>query len=169
MVILDIREKEEFESEHIPGSICCPMSQLDTLAPGILKNIEDKEIVVMCRSGNRARLAVHELKKTGLKHNFTVYEGGIIKWRAEKKEVTGNKAGFPILRQVQIFASTMIFLAFFGSFYIHQSFIYLALFVGFGLGLSGWTGVCPAAFIIQKMPWNNKKADECSSDKSCCF
>ena len=41
MVILDVREKEEFEAEHIPESISCPLSQFDMLVPGILKNTKD--------------------------------------------------------------------------------------------------------------------------------
>ena len=41
MVILDVREKEEFEAEHIPDSLFCPLSQLELFAPGLLKNIKD--------------------------------------------------------------------------------------------------------------------------------
>jgi rhodanese-related sulfurtransferase len=167
MLILDVREKEEFEAEHIPGSISCPMSQLDLVAPGILKNITQNEVIVMCRTGNRARLAIGELQKFGVPHQFSCYEGGILKWKGEGREVAGTGGIFPIMRQVQILASTMIFLAFILSSIGNPHFIYLALFVGFGLGLAGWTGFCPAAFIIQRMPWNRKQKSPADSNTCC--
>lgn len=171
MVILDIREKEEFEAEYIPESICCPLSQFDLLAPGILKNIKDSEITLMCRTGGRAKMAFNELKKFDVnQHTFSVYEGGIIKWKAEGKDVAGKGSIFPIMRQVQIVASIMIFIAFLAAQFISHEFIYLALLVGFGLALAGFTGFCPMVFLLQKMPWNNKKVKNCSinSKTNCC-
>lgn len=170
MVILDVREKEEFEAEHIPESICCPLSQFDLLAPGIMKNIKDSQVVIMCRSGNRAKMALNELKKYDLnQHSFSVYDGGILKWKAEGKDVKGKGTVFPIMRQVQIIASSMIFLAFIGFKFWNPDAIYLALFVGFGLAMAGYIGFCPMVFILQKMPWNNKKMSDCSiTSKNCC-
>jgi rhodanese-related sulfurtransferase len=164
MVILDVRENEEFEAEHVPDSICCPLSQFDLMAPGILKNIKDSDVVIMCRSGNRAKMALTELKKFDVdQHKFSVYDGGIIQWKAEGKDVKGKGAVFPVMRQVQIVASSMIFIAFLGSRFIAHDFVYLALFVGFGLALAGYTGICPMVMILQKMPWNNKKNINCCS------
>ncbi len=173
MVILDVREKNEFEAEHIPDSICCPLSEFDLVAPGILKGLNGQEVVVMCRSGNRAKIALNEIKKLDVNHNqFTCYEGGILKWKSEGKALRGKGSIFPIMRQVQIVASSMIFLGFLGFHYVSPNFVYLALFVGGGLALAGWTGHCPMVFMLQKMPWNNKKMTEscCSNDnqKSCC-
>ena len=171
MIILDVREKEEFEAEHIPDSISCPLSQFDMLAPGILKNIKDSDISIMCRTGNRAKIALDELKKLDLaRHNISPYEGGIIKWKNEGKPVKGVGSIFPIMRQVQIVASSMIFMAFLGSIFIAPPFVYLALFVGFGLALAGYTGFCPMVKILQLMPWNKKMAacDSKDSKPSCC-
>ncbi len=171
MIILDVREKEEFEAEYIPESICCPLSQFDLMAPGILKNIKDSDILIMCRSGNRAKMALNELKKFDVvQHKFTVYDGGILKWKNEGKEIAGKGSFFPIMRQVQIVASSMIFIAFLGSKFIAHDFVYLALFVGFGLALAGYTGFCPMVFILQKMPWNIKKVvgRKMANKPSCC-
>lgn len=170
MIILDVREKEEFEAEHVPESISCPLSQFDVLIGGLLKNLKNEEVVIMCRSGNRAKMAMNELKKFNSNHLiFSVYEGGIIKWKAEGRTVQGKGAVFPILRQMQIVASMMVFAAFLGAHFIAPGFIYLALMVGFGLALAGFTGFCPMVFLLQKMPWNCKKTGECSTKKtSCC-
>jgi rhodanese-related sulfurtransferase len=167
MLILDVREREEYEAEHIPGSILCPMSQLDILAPGILKNINADEIVVMCRSGNRAKISIGEFRKLGFNLNFTTYEGGILKWKQEGKEVIGSGGVFPVMRQVQILASTLIFFGFALAQFINFNFVYLALFVGFGLAMAGWTGFCPAAKMLQMMPWN-KNHQRPVTDNNCC-
>ena len=112
----------------------------------------------MCRSGNRAKMALNELKKFNVDHHkFTVYEGGIIQWKGEGKQVKGKGSVFPVMRQVQIVASSLIFLAFLGSRFIAHDFVYLALFVGFGLATAGYTGFCPMVHILQMMPWNKKK------------
>lgn len=166
MIILDVREKEEFEAEHIPESISLPLSQFDMLAPGIVKNLKGSEVTVMCRSGNRSRMALDNLKKLDFEqHKFTSYEGGIVRWKSEGKPVQGQGASFPIMRQFQIVVSTLIFLAFLGAHFIHPSFIYLALFVGLGLALAGYTGFCPMMSVLYKMPWNNRKKTVTSS---CC-
>ncbi len=172
MVILDVREKNEYEAEHIPDSICCPLSEFDLVAPGILKNMKDSEVVVMCRSGKRAEIALNEIKKLDVNHNrFSSYEGGIIKWKKEGKALRGKGSIFPIMRQLQIAASSMIFLAFLGATFIHPHIVYLALFVGFGLALAGYTGICPLVSMLQKMPWNSKKMAESRNDNAknnCC-
>jgi rhodanese-related sulfurtransferase len=170
MVILDVREKEEFAAEFIPESICCPLSQFDLMAPGILKNIKDSEIIIMCRTGNRAKMALNELKKFDFnQHKFSVFNGGIIEWKAQGKNVEGNGSVFPIMRQVQIVASSMIIVAFAASKFLSHDFVYLALFVGFGLALAGYTGFCPMVAILQKMPWNNKKiANGSTNNTNCC-
>lgn len=170
MIILDVREKEEFEAEHIPESIMCPLSQFDLQAPGILKNLKnEEEIIVMCRTGNRAKMAINELQKHDISHlRFTTYEGGLQKWKSEGKPLKGKGSVFPIMRQVQIVASSMIFLAFIAATFISTGFIYLALFVGFGLALAGYTGFCPMVYILQKMPWNNKRMVPCTVTKNDC-
>jgi rhodanese-related sulfurtransferase len=173
MIIVDVREKEEFESERIPDSICLPLSQIDLLAPGLLKSLSESKIVVMCKSGKRSALALNDLKKhSSDKHQFSVYEGGIDQWKKDGKNVVGKSFALPIMRQVQIVASSMIFAAFLAAHFIHPNFVFLALFVGFGLALAGYTGICPMAFLLQKLPWN-KASSNCSptldnNKNSCC-
>jgi rhodanese-related sulfurtransferase len=170
MIILDVRERDEFEAEHIPESIFCPLSQFDLLAPGILKNLKNEEVTIMCRTGNRAKMAMNELKKHKVDHlSFAVFEGGIQKWKTEGKTLQGKGSSVPLMRQVQMIASTLIFLAFLGYHFFAPGFIYLALFVGLGLGLSGFIGVCPMISFLQKMPWNNKSRTSSSANQnSCC-
>ncbi|HAZ14898.1 MAG: hypothetical protein A2X86_21210 [Bdellovibrionales bacterium GWA2_49_15] len=171
MIILDVREKEEFEAERIPEAIFCPLSQIDLLAPGILQNLKDNDVMVICRSGKRSQLALPILEKyNSLKLTLSSYEGGMIRWKEQNKPVIGEKSIFPIMRQVHLVAAGMVFFAFLGAHFINASFIYLALLVGVGLSISGVTGHCPMVFLLQKMPWN--QAPSCCSSEaktgSCC-
>ncbi len=63
-----------------------------------------------------------------------------------------------VLRQVHLVAASMVFFAFFGAHFIHPNLIYLALLVGVGLTISGSTGVCPMALLLERLPWNKGKS-----------
>lgn len=72
------------------------------------------------------------------------------------KKKKGNEVTLPIMRQVHIVASSIVFLAFLSAYFVHPDLVYFALMVGFGLALSGYTGYCPMVYLLQKMPWNKK-------------
>jgi len=46
-VLLDIRGREAFEQGHIPGSLCLPLAEIESLAPQLPK---DAELVTYCWS-----------------------------------------------------------------------------------------------------------------------
>jgi hypothetical protein len=73
----------------------------------------------------------------------------------------------PVMRQAHMIASVMVFGAFILSHYVHPNFIYLALMVGVGTGLSGFTGFCPMVAILEKLPWNKNIKNE-NGGTSCC-
>lgn len=164
MVILDVREKDEFTTEHIPGSILCPMSEVPVLAPGILNNIQADDVVVMCRSGRRAGLVLKDLQglaKPGCR--VSVYDGGILKWKSEGKPVvTQGRGRLPIMRQVQAIAGGLVLLGVLGSIFVNPALIWISAFVGAGLMVAGLTGFCGMAILLQKMPWNcNQEGGSC--------
>lgn len=49
--MLDVREPDEWNAGHIPGAVLVPLGDLPTRLNEVPK---DKEIVVVCRSGNRS-------------------------------------------------------------------------------------------------------------------
>ena len=80
IIILDVREQEEFDSGHIKDAILIPLNQIFDLAP---LEIPDKEIpiLVYCRSGRRSLEAAEKLVQLGY---IRVYEfGGILDWPYE--------------------------------------------------------------------------------------
>ena len=79
--IIDVREPEEFQSEHIVGAINLPLSRLDLLASGVA-GAPHQPLVLVCRSGNRSRSACEYL--TALGHSdLANLQGGTMTWAVE--------------------------------------------------------------------------------------
>ena len=72
LLLLDIREPYEFERLHIKGSISVPRGILesacdygyDETVPELVK-AREKDIIVICRSGNRSVLATYTMQLMG--------------------------------------------------------------------------------------------------------
>lgn len=79
LVLLDVREPEEYELCHIEGSRLIPMSEimhhLDTLEP-------NAEIVVICHHGIRSLQAARMLANYGYER-ISNLKGGIDAWSVE--------------------------------------------------------------------------------------
>ena len=78
VVLIDVREQDEWDAGHIAGATLIPSSQLQSRWQEIPT---DKTVIVYCRSGNRSNVATDFLKQQGLTnvHNMT---GGVIAWEA---------------------------------------------------------------------------------------
>ena len=77
--ILDVREPSEWTQVHIPGATLIPLGQL----PNRLNEVpNDREVVVVCHSGNRSATGRDIL----LKANFskvTSMAGGMTQWQTQ--------------------------------------------------------------------------------------
>ena len=81
VIILDVREQDEFDAGHIPGAVLLPVGSItkDTAAAVIPET--DSVVLVYCRSGNRSKTASKALADLGYTN---VYEfGGINTWPYE--------------------------------------------------------------------------------------
>lgn len=72
LVILDVRETEEFSEKHIPGAVLIPLGQLDERCNEL---DVDEQIYCICHSGARSNEACHILKRHGFKHVYNVVPG----------------------------------------------------------------------------------------------
>ena len=80
VIILDVREQEEFEDGHIQGATLIPVGQIFDLAPIELPD-KNVPVLVYCRSGRRSLEAAGKLVELGYSR---VYEmGGILDWPYE--------------------------------------------------------------------------------------
>lgn len=65
MVIIDVREEDEYRGGHVEGAINVPLSVLST-GRGMPEDVAmSDEIVVYCRSGNRSGMAMQLLRQLG--------------------------------------------------------------------------------------------------------
>lgn len=76
--ILDVRQPDEWADYHVPGSTLIPLDQLEARVREVPK---DREVVVVCRSGNRSATGRDILKKAGYTQ-VTSLAGGLSQWKA---------------------------------------------------------------------------------------
>ena len=81
--VLDVRSQAEWDEFHLKGSTLIP---LEELSDRVAELPQDEEIVVVCRSGRRSRLAAATLMEAGFT-NVVSMEGGLQDWR---------DAGYPV-------------------------------------------------------------------------
>lgn len=77
--MLDVREPSEWNEFHMPGATLIPLGQLASRVNELPK---DKEIVVVCRSGNRSATGRDILKQAGFT-SVTSMAGGMNDWRSK--------------------------------------------------------------------------------------
>jgi rhodanese-related sulfurtransferase len=76
--ILDVRQPDEWNEYHVPGSTLIPLGELDARVKELPR---DKPIVVVCRSGNRSATGRDILLKAGFPQ-VTSLAGGLSQWKA---------------------------------------------------------------------------------------
>lgn len=97
LLLVDIREIDEFDSAYIKGSLhvprgileaACDWDYSDTI-PNLV-NARERNVVVICRSGNRSALAAFTLQLMGYKQ-VTSLQTGVKGW---------NDSDLPLLNKV---------------------------------------------------------------------
>lgn len=82
-VLLDVRTQEEWDEYHPANALHIPLDQLEARAGELPP---DKQIVVICRSGNRSQTGRDILLKAGFQR-VTSVRGGLLAW---------SQAGYPV-------------------------------------------------------------------------
>lgn len=77
--VLDVRTQEEWNEFHAPNTTLIPLDQLPVR---ISEVPQDREIVVVCRSGNRSQQGRDILLNAGFKQ-VTSMTGGLNEWRSK--------------------------------------------------------------------------------------
>ena len=77
--ILDVRQPDEWQQVHIPGALLIPLADLPNRLGEVPK---DKEVVVVCRSGNRSKTGRDILRQAGYER-VTSLAGGVTDWQAK--------------------------------------------------------------------------------------
>jgi molybdopterin/thiamine biosynthesis adenylyltransferase/rhodanese-related sulfurtransferase len=80
-VLLDVRDKEEFNEGHIPGAIHVPRSFLELRVENTVP-VRSTPIVAYCAGGSRSLLAADSLRRMGYTNVLSMV-GGFNRWRSE--------------------------------------------------------------------------------------
>lgn len=80
-VVVDVREQDEWDAGHVPGSVHIPMGEL----PARVDELPEEELLVVCRSGGRSARASAWLNQAG--YDAYDLQGGLGAWQ---------RAGLPL-------------------------------------------------------------------------
>ncbi|MCU0519872.1 MAG: rhodanese-like domain-containing protein [Anaerolineae bacterium] len=83
VVVVDVREEDEYAAGHIPGAILIPLGSLTSRLGEVPT---DRPVVLVCRSDNRSGEAYRLLTDRGF-DNVSNMVGGMIAWQAAGLEV----------------------------------------------------------------------------------
>ena len=75
--VLDVRELDEWDAGHIPGSIHTPYHDIHAIPDGI---DAAEPVAVICSSGQRAAPAASLLRRHGAAEVLHVVDGGVPAW-----------------------------------------------------------------------------------------
>ncbi|MFM8700333.1 MAG: rhodanese-like domain-containing protein [Hyphomicrobiales bacterium] len=89
IVLVDVREANEFAAGHIPGSVLLPLSAFDA---SDLPRPDGRRIVLSCRSGRRSLTAAVMAQEQGVPVDAH-YAGGFIDWVAHGESVETGLSG----------------------------------------------------------------------------
>ncbi len=76
--ILDVRERDEWDAGHIPGSVHMPYHDIDAIPDGVDPG---RPVAAICASGQRAAVAASLLSRYGAADAIHVVDGGVPEWR----------------------------------------------------------------------------------------
>ncbi len=80
--VLDVRSPKEYDSGHIPGAVNINHTELSNHLEK-LRGYKDKDVVVYCERGVRAKKAQRILRTAGFSHVYHL-KGDMARWRNRK-------------------------------------------------------------------------------------
>ena len=151
-LVVDVRLPAEYRAVHLAPSVSMP---LDEIAARRDELPRDRELILLCRTGSRARLAAAQLSDLRTR----VLEGGIVAWQEAGHPVIEGKAHMSLERQVRIVAGALAGVG--GALAVAGSrwFGLVPMFVGAGLVYAGLTDRCGMAMLLGRLPYNRRAAE----------
>ena len=91
--IIDVREKEEYESSHIENSHSIPVTEFKSKYQELLTD-KNEEIILICRSGGRSMVIAIFLDQEGYSNIINV-DGGVLSWNKDGNDLTPTNEILP--------------------------------------------------------------------------
>jgi rhodanese-related sulfurtransferase len=152
VTVLDVRSPAEFDSVHIPGSVNLPLDRLPEYVSELTSAVRTP-VVLICRSGQRAREAERALEAAGLP-GLHVLDGGLTAWESAGLPVVRGKQRWSMERQVRGTAGALV-LASLAASLVLPPLAWVAAGIGGGLLFSAIADTCAMAKILARLPYNH--------------
>jgi rhodanese-related sulfurtransferase len=150
--LLDVRTPGEFESVHIRGAYNVPLDTLGEHAEEIGATVSEP-VVLICRSGARARRAEHALRECTMP-NVHVLDGGVDGWLAAGLPAERGAERLSLERQVRIAAGALAATGALLALLVNPLFALVPALVGSGLVFAGVTDTCALGLLLARLPYN---------------
>ncbi|MFN3892419.1 MAG: rhodanese-like domain-containing protein [Beijerinckiaceae bacterium] len=85
IVLIDIREQNEWDAGHIPGATLHPLSAFNPAS--LPKSGPGKRVVLHCRSGRRTLAALEAAQAAGRDDIRAHFGGGMLEWTGAGEKV----------------------------------------------------------------------------------
>jgi rhodanese-related sulfurtransferase len=149
--LIDVREYPEWQAERLARAT---LMSLSTLNPAQLEADHNTPVLVLCRTGNRARQAAERLRASGFRE-VSVIEGGLEAWKkAGLPFERGASRVWSLERQVRFTAGALVLTGVLGWLLVSPWFLLLSAGIGSGLMFSAATDTCAMGMLLARMPWN---------------
>jgi rhodanese-related sulfurtransferase len=153
--LIDVRTPAEFEAGHIPGAVNVPLDLLKERLDDLCPLLRGQDVVLVCRSGQRAGQAQETLAGAGL-GNTEVLAGGIVDWERTGGELDRGRPVWELERQVRFVAGALVLAAVLASVAVPQA-KWLAALIGGGLVVAALSNTCALGMALARMPWNHRR------------
>ena len=149
--LLDVRTPGEFGTAHIPGSYNVPLDLLKEHRDELRRHLDD-DVVLVCRSGNRAGQAESLLAAAGLP-NLHVLDGGVTAWEKAGRPLRRGAEKWALERQVRLVAGGLVATGVVTSIVFPPA-KWLSGAIGAGLVGAALTDSCLMGQLLSKLPYN---------------
>ncbi|OBG93625.1 sulfurtransferase [Mycobacterium sp. E136] len=149
--VLDVRTPGEFDTAHIAGAYNVPLDLLREHRDEIVQHL-DEDVVLVCRSGQRAAQAEETLRTAGLA-NVHILAGGITAWEAKGFSVNRGTTRWDLERQVRLAAGGIVLASILGSIAVPKL-KWVAGAIGGGLTFAALSNTCAMGMMLSKLPYN---------------
>ncbi|HKP44007.1 MAG TPA: rhodanese-like domain-containing protein [Mycobacterium sp.] len=149
--VIDVRTPGEFQTVHLPGAYNVPLDLLREHRDEIVSHV-DQDVVLVCRSGQRATQAEETLRKAGLT-NVHILDGGITDWEAKGFTVKRGAQRWDLERQVRLVAGLIVAVSVLAGVVV-PGVEWLAFAIGAGLSIAALTNTCAMGMLLARLPYN---------------
>lgn len=89
VILIDVREAEEWAAGHIEGAVHLPLSAIEAqhingIDPA---DVAGRKVVFQCKVGGRSLRAAHIFQTESPQQDFYNLEGGILAWEAASLDI----------------------------------------------------------------------------------